>query len=394
MGVKGFSLFFVSTLFVILSGCSDNISHSDITQITIDVKQIDQCLADANIIHPEGEHKLLKLETNDECIIGNISDIVFQDNLLYIVDDLSSCILVFNTDGRFEFKIDKRGRARNEYVEMTDVHISNNNVWVLDNIGCKIVVYDLKGAFVRSIDISSVWGHHLFVSDNNIFLVNKWSETSSGNYRFFVLDKNGKITDRQLPFTTEDCNRYFAEEKAYAVTDNVFFICYPSDNTIYQTTSDGKIEPYLYVDFGRQTMPEKHRTIGTVEGLRQDLGNKYIWGIDRISSSSRYIVLSYKFQAMPYNIIYDLKTGLHSNVNSTRVNGWYNLALTDFFVTRNYIISYRSADDLLTTYDYILKDKINPKNSFEQRVADVVKDIKYEDNGILIMYQLKNMNDE
>ena len=141
-------------------------------------------------------------------------------------------------------------------------------------------------------------------------------------------------------------------------------------------------------------MPEKHRTIGAVEGLRQGLGNKYIWGIDRISSSSRYIVLSYKFQAMPYNIIYDLKTGLHSNVNSTRVDGWYNLALTDFFLTRNYIVSYRSADDLLTTYDYILKNKINPKNSFEQRVADVVKDIKYDDNGILIMYQLKDMNDE
>ena len=161
-------------LFVILSGCSNSDTLQNIPQIKVEVNTVNQSLGETNIIHPEGEHKLLKLETNDECIIGNISDIVFQDNLLYIVDDLSSCILVFNTDGRFEFKIDKRGRARNEYVEMTDVHISNNNVWVLDNIGCKIVVYDLKGAFVRSIDISSVWGHHLFVSDNNIFLVNKF----------------------------------------------------------------------------------------------------------------------------------------------------------------------------------------------------------------------------
>lgn len=381
-------------LLVVLSSCSDNSSSIDTPQISVDVEAINKNLGDADIVHPQGKHRLLKLETSQDCLLGEVSDVVLRDNLIFIVDNLTQSILVFNTDGGFEYKIDKCGRAQNEYAELTDAYITSDNVYILDNASCKIVIYNLEGKFMHSIDVSEVWGNDIFVQGDDIFLVNKWSETSSGYYRLFVLGKNGKVKDKMLPFEHNDCDRYFSSERACAAFHDGAVICYPSDDMVYALNAKGQCRPYLYVDFGKQTMPEQYATIGLVQGIKQGITNKYILGIERLSSSSRYIFLSYRYKSKRYNTIYDCKTGSHYDVESMKIKDLYNLSLDNYYMTEDYIVAYHRADMFRTVYNYVLKDELNLENPLERQVAEIANSIKDDENGILVMYQLKNMNDE
>ncbi len=381
-------------LLVVLGSCSSNTSPMDTPRISVDVEAINNNLGDADIIHPQGIHRLLKLETSKECLLGEISNIMLRDDRLFIVDNLTQSILVFNTDGVFEYKINKCGRAQNEYAELTDAYITSDNVYILDNAGCKIVIYDLEGVFVRSIDISSVWGNNIFVQGDDIFLVNKWSETSSGYYRLFVLNKNGEVKDKMLPFEQDDCGRYFSSERACAAFHDGAVVCYPSDNMIYALNAKGKCRPYLYVDFGKQTMPEQYATIDLIEGMKQGIAAKYIWGIDRLSSSSRYIFISYRYKSKKYNTIYDCKTGSHYDVELMKIKDLYNLSLDNYYLTQDYIVAYHRADMFRIVYNYVLNDELNLENPLERQVADIANGIRDDENGVLVMYQLKNMNDE
>jgi len=92
----------------------------------------------------------IQLETNEQCLLGEISDLHFQNNIYYVYDRQTNSIYLFNEKGSFLNKISKYGRGPGEYVNLNSFFIDrDDNIHINDLTFKKVFVYDNKGAFLN-----------------------------------------------------------------------------------------------------------------------------------------------------------------------------------------------------------------------------------------------------
>ncbi|OFX81780.1 MAG: hypothetical protein A2X20_01905 [Bacteroidetes bacterium GWE2_40_15] len=112
---------------------------------------------------------VVKLETNDQCLIKNIDEIIPFENRLYIFDSRLNIVFCFDQDGKYLFKINKKGRGPDEYENATFVNIDryNNLIMILVPWGY-LHYYDLNGNFISKIELSKET-----VAYNEVYAINK-----------------------------------------------------------------------------------------------------------------------------------------------------------------------------------------------------------------------------
>lgn len=69
------------------------------------------------------EVALVPLETNDECLLGELEKIYESDGRLYILDKRKAAVFVFDKSGKYLYKIERRGNGPEEYVEVSDFDV-------------------------------------------------------------------------------------------------------------------------------------------------------------------------------------------------------------------------------------------------------------------------------
>ena len=90
------------------------------------------------------------LETNETSQFGNMDKLIIDEERFIIVDkDVSSAVYVFDSEGHFCNKIGSKGRAGNEYVNLTDATVGNGNVYIYDAYSKKIVCYAMDGTYKK-----------------------------------------------------------------------------------------------------------------------------------------------------------------------------------------------------------------------------------------------------
>jgi hypothetical protein len=91
----------------------------------IDEKSIDE-LIDTTLV--------FKLETNNNCLIGNTDRIYLIKNHIVILDkDASKSVFVFRQDGKFVNKYNKFGKGPGEFTSLNDIAVSNDSIYILIN---------------------------------------------------------------------------------------------------------------------------------------------------------------------------------------------------------------------------------------------------------------------
>ena len=75
-------------------------------------------------------YKFIPLATDDTTLVGNITKILkYKDN--YYIASNNKEILVFHTDGSFSHRINRQGRGPQEYVELNDFDIAEDQIVIL-----------------------------------------------------------------------------------------------------------------------------------------------------------------------------------------------------------------------------------------------------------------------
>ena len=60
------------------------------------------------------EYRIIALESSDECMIGEIRNMLVDDSLIFVYDGWHENVFVFNLEGKFLNKVGQKGHARNE----------------------------------------------------------------------------------------------------------------------------------------------------------------------------------------------------------------------------------------------------------------------------------------
>jgi len=139
-------------VFVFVSSCGKRTGYASVDMtavdtICVDLKHHEELDRESMIDWFE----IVRLETKDNNIIGNVSKLFVLDSVLIVVDQYqANNIYVFNRDGNYLNKISGVGNGPHEYLVLTDVAVYDNNVYIKDNMKRRIMVFDVDGTFIET----------------------------------------------------------------------------------------------------------------------------------------------------------------------------------------------------------------------------------------------------
>jgi hypothetical protein len=187
----------------------------------------------------------IKLETTEECLISQITKIIYFKTNYYIIDSRQNEILCFSSDGRFRNRFNKFGKGPGEYIKIEDAFINRKteSLEVFDKGQRKILIYDLNYNFIREIKLELV--RDIIPIENGNYLCYNYNDDSKYTRTgLWEIDSNGKFT-----------NHYFKSDKYYKIlTDwNVFYyydnnirVFARQNNNIYNICNDTVSNLYMY----------------------------------------------------------------------------------------------------------------------------------------------------
>jgi hypothetical protein len=221
------------------------------------------------------------LETNSKCHIGNIDKVLVKNDQLYILDKFSSkSVFHFKSNGRFAEVVGVFGKGPGEYTMPYDIALDGENLLILDN-GARILNYDLNGTYNSTKLFDNFTARNLAASENFYYLIGGGRGKS-----LLITNKDLVIKESYFPFV----NRLFSVNIPVPLqrinADLCIYRSYLND-TIFSISKD-KLDPHLYVDFGKRKTPYKSLNNSNVEiGDFEDL-------------QSHYCIISYYFESISW----------------------------------------------------------------------------------------------
>lgn len=183
-------------------------------------------------------NKFIQLETNDDCLIGDVEQVLFLDNqnMMFILDSGNNSALLFDMNGKFIRRIGKIGHGPKELGNFTRIAISDSLLAIYSNLSNKIAFYSLNGEYIKELSFSKsnlyFCTSSLAIIGTDIYLYN--------NDMFCALGPDNK-TYRIIKFSNYsdyECG-YVANEKSLSFGDG-FLVDY-SNLLLYNGIFDGNI---------------------------------------------------------------------------------------------------------------------------------------------------------
>lgn len=236
---------------------SNSLSDHEIETINIPEKrekipQFDEFIKNIDIIG---------LESKEASLFNNIDQLIYHKDKFYIHDLALQEVFVFNTSGDFLFKLNKRGRGPEEYLELRDFEVDEEgNIHILSHN--HIMIFGKEGSFLKKIPFSLPRNYH--INPTQFALTDKggyylWSgslgikEDISGQYAIYKIDRLGKFTgNAYFPVRHQILSgpRFSTTGIDYDYTMLPITGC----DTVYRFLSD-KVHPAYYLNFGKRKLP-------------------------------------------------------------------------------------------------------------------------------------------
>lgn len=189
------------------------------------------------------DYKYIKLETNENCLIGEIKQLQFYKSKIYILTDVVYC---FTLEGKFLYAINQKGRGPNEFTQIHNFSIDEDKIYL--NTPRKIMSFDSNtGTFIKSYS-TEYYIKYLCCDGNKIYidlLQNPKNYPESGG-RVFISDLNNqKSIEAFLP---EIKNSHIGDQPFIGYNKKLYYID-PLLIQVFKINND-QVEKYIFFDFG------------------------------------------------------------------------------------------------------------------------------------------------
>ncbi|TKG95445.1 6-bladed beta-propeller [Puteibacter caeruleilacunae] len=254
----------------------------------------------------------IPLETNQDCLIGSITDIVVHDDMIYILDYKARRVLAFNDQGKFIGQIGSKGRGPQEYGRPFDIFYSEYDdcLKIYDRQKKTILCFSKDGEFLREVKIP-VYCRKIVETADAYYAYTGAEPYGRGmntkGVKFFKLSKQGK-TVKEIIGEVGTTQGLGGPICVNPVSGNMLFTEGLNYN-IYTLVND-EIQKKLTIDFGNKSYPE-----GTVAKINKmnarklpmELGNAdYVSSIDFVLQTDDHVLLSYLFKHRGYTALYSI----------------------------------------------------------------------------------------
>ncbi len=251
--------------------------------------------------------ELIPLETNQECLISEISKLLFHNNTFIISDKQTNKILQFDDKGKFIKTIGSQGRGPLEYSHIWDIEIDKNtgelDVLCISNpVTFKCYSISTNNAYSKT--FKNILGYHFIYLDENTLLIFDTATQGKYDYELMIVDKSGQIKERYFhnPYVVG----YSAHpERSFHEYNDIISFIRENDNVVYQISKDTHAlsERYIF-DFGKYNLPEDYKNLFYTNFQEYQLiMNDYV-GINTVLETDDYLFFDFGIKNRGFSAFY------------------------------------------------------------------------------------------
>lgn len=284
--MKAYLFLFIFAIMLFTVACSkrSNIISGSIERIPISIDKRHTLKLSSFVDSVE----IIPLETTTECLIGRVRRIIYKNGKYYIrvTEGMQNGkLFVFDSLGKFLFKIDKVGNGPGEYTDLSDFALTEESQIKIASF-FKIITYDSLGNFLYEKRIDQPF-KEFWSSKNNEYLVYNSDAILKDRKLLSTMNKDDEITDYFFQVPEKEINKSDVVYISMSLFPykNSFYFAYPYSDTIYQIT-DKEISYGYYVDYGDKRIPsdlfeaeDKVKEMGEKKEHLDDFGFTYAFGM-------------------------------------------------------------------------------------------------------------------
>jgi hypothetical protein len=235
--------YFLSLLILVSLSCSKKTGSNQDFTFHPNVNVISDELKFNDLIE---DYKFIKLETNENCLIGEVKQLQFYKSKIYILTDVVNC---FNMEGKFLFAINQKGRGPDEFTQIHNFSIDEDKIFL--NTPRKIMSFDSNTGMALKSYSTDYYIKYLCCDGNKIYidlLANPKNYPESDG-RVFISDlKNQKSIKAFLP---EIKNSHIGDHPFIGYNKQLYYI----DPLLIQVFKiyNNQVEKYISFDFGNDS---------------------------------------------------------------------------------------------------------------------------------------------
>lgn len=312
------------------------------------------------------DYELIPLETNKECMLGDITKIEVHNGIYYILDRPNQqCVLAFNNEGKYINRIGKIGNSPEEYPQISDFTIDKINERIIILSPPSIVyLYDLSGKFIMSKDLKISSFENISAYGSNIICYTKHLTDTEGEGAFliFKFDEKLNLINKYIPVHQKQLYSSNIMQNPVQELGNKAYVFDVFTHNIYSLGDDIKAYPVQF----KNPMPINNFADMTL--FLQNMRN-YDYILDATIVDS-ILAINYIHNGNLYYAATDFQNGIQHN------GEYIGLKLPFMNVVGDTIISYID----VIQYDEYWKDITN---------YDINDSICFDDNFLIMRCRLK-----
>lgn len=271
----------VILLYLCLTSCIKHKSSS--VDIVIDLKKNTESIRYSQFAQSV---EYIELNTNDSCIISDISKIFLDEDTLIVLDQNRAGVLVFTKSGKLVKQINDYGNGPNEFVDITAFALDSvlNQICIFDWSTQRIIRYSYNGELLRTYPMNSFIRDFAVLRDElNLCFLPFYSKKLP--YGVWLADTNNVIVKRYNTNVPIDDQFEFMGTYYNSSDQGILYYDRNWDNLSIITEDMLKV---LYTFDLKQRMPEHLR--------KKDPASIKLDGLammSNFSNSDQYILFSY-----------------------------------------------------------------------------------------------------
>ncbi|AWW29342.1 hypothetical protein DN752_03835 [Echinicola strongylocentroti] len=394
----GIGWFIFFTLLLCFSSCGDK-RHTADEVLVINPKEADRSMLLSELVDSV---YYIKLETSENCLMGQLREVVIKEKYIYAIDKQQEAIFVFDKKGRFISKLDNKGESPEEYTVMGPVFISENEDFIE-------VIDDSKRERSRMIKYSNISFEYLRERPVIAPVANSWRRKN--DFMYFSTQQienivNDEVTNADLIVVKDNKdqralfkknidsqgNTFSPNVESFTVNDKGdIYVSLMYSNTFYQL-SGMEADPILTIDFEKYGMDNtvgQRSTQKQMEYLERGTEGLATFPVLNINNDD-VMAFSYYFKENSTN-------QLNHYINFKKSNRYFHVHkivndLTDF--PRNiYLSSYLWAIRYEVMHGDFLVEVVLPWHELQEKEMyfNGVGTVKAEDNPIILLMKPKKV---
>ena len=254
--------------------------------------------------------RLVPLETNDSCIVGQYDRVIVKGRSIFILDKMQNTVFCFDTTGKFRQKINRQGRSGQEYITADDFIVQDSTLIVFDNNKSQLQFYDFQGNYIKTIPVCQ--GDQIAVNPAGGYIV---YSSVADKYHIHTFNEKGEKTGEYLPVESKIINlpSAFCNNKSILSYNDETFILNFFDYNVYSLKNNELKIKYRY-DFGVKNMPDDLLEVSDPASFMQKIAkDKSVQQIENFTETQNWITFDarhpvyYNKNAQVYYVFNELK---------------------------------------------------------------------------------------